>query len=178
MPLSSLFSPMRKRRWLRMSWPKSRPHLMYLLLPRCGKRPRSGLPNRCTTIISRATRSKVTASSSLRRRWRSCARSSLICSLDAGAPTALTMRRAVSVRSLQNASPHLIQFDGLEQGLEVALSETVVTLALNNFKKNRTDLVFGKDLQQQPAVGGAIKQNPVFSQALHIFSVARQTAVQ
>src|SRR5690606_27033959 len=50
--------------------------------------------------------------------------------------------------SLEHAAAHLVQLDGFEQRLEVALAETLVALALDDLDKDRADLVFGEDLQQ------------------------------
>src|SRR5690606_23018823 len=50
---------------------------------------------------------------------------------------------------LQYAAFHLVAFDRLEQGLEIALSEALVALALDDLEEDRPDAVLGEDLQQQ-----------------------------
>src|SRR3546814_20006187 len=55
--------------------------------------------------------------------------------------------------AFQYAPAHLIQFDGFEQGLEVAFAKAFVAFALDNFEKNRADLILGENLQQQAAFG-------------------------
>src|SRR5690606_35674847 len=62
--------------------------------------------------------------------------------------------------------------------LEVAFTEAFVALALNDFKENRADLVFGENLQQQVVVGAAVKQNAIFLQAFDIFAVIGQPGVE
>src|ERR1700679_3629776 len=61
-----------------------------------------------------------------------------------------------------HAAPYLIEFQGLEQPLEVSLAETLVALALNDLEEARSDHVLGKDLQQYAlAFGGrTINQDP------------------
>src|SRR6476469_6549855 len=50
----------------------------------------------------------------------------------------------------EDAPPHLVELDGFEQRLEIALAEALVALALDDLKEDRTDHVLGEDLQQQP----------------------------
>lgn len=42
----------------------------------------------------------------------------------------------------------MVFLDGFEQGLEVALAETVVSLTLDDLEEDRTDHRLGEDLQQ------------------------------
>ena len=77
---------------------------------------------------------------------------------------------------LHYAAAHLVQFDRFEQGLEIALAETVVALALDDLEEDRTDLVFGEDLQEQAAAGGAVKQDAVLLQAGDVFAVVESEA--
>ena len=44
---------------------------------------------------------------------------------------------------------YLVKFHGFEQGLEIPLAEALVALALDELEKNRAELVFAEDLQQQ-----------------------------
>src|SRR5688572_4480466 len=46
----------------------------------------------------------------------------------------------------------LVEFDGLEQCLEIAFAETLVALALDDFEEDRTDHVGGEDLQQHALI--------------------------
>src|SRR2546425_2492133 len=71
----------------------------------------------------------------------------------------------------QHAAPHLVQFYRLKQGLEVALTEAVVALALDEFKKDRAELVFAEDLQQQRAFF-AIDEHLALLEGGHVFAVA------
>ena len=68
---------------------------------------------------------------------------------------------------------------GLEQCLKIALAETFVAFALDDFKENRPYHVFGKDLQQQTLAftGRAVDQYMALPERLQIFSVAGQTLV-
>ena len=50
---------------------------------------------------------------------------------------------------LNDPSFHLVPFDGLEQGLEVAFAESLIALALDDLKKYRADHRLRKDLLQQ-----------------------------
>ena len=63
-----------------------------------------------------------------------------------------------SVVGRQHAPANLVEFDALEQGLEVALAEALVALALDQLEEDRADLVLGEDLQQQALAfgGGAV----------------------
>src|SRR5690606_2154280 len=56
---------------------------------------------------------------------------------------------AISAR-LQDAAADLVEFDRLEQGLEVALAEALVALALDELEEDRPDRVLAEDLQQKP----------------------------
>src|SRR3546814_3385437 len=76
--------------------------------------------------------------------------------------------------AFQYAPAHLIQFDGFEQGLEVAFAKAFVAFALDNFEKNRADLILGENLQQQAAFGCAVQQDLVLAQAIHIFAMIGQ----
>jgi hypothetical protein len=48
----------------------------------------------------------------------------------------------------------LIEFDALEEGFEIPLPESLVSLALDDLKENRTDYILRKDLQQQALTFG------------------------
>ena len=63
----------------------------------------------------------------------------------------------------QHAAADLVQFHALEQGLEVALAEALVALALDDLEKDRPEGVLGKDLQQQALALGrrAVEQDAV-----------------
>src|SRR3546814_9428928 len=80
--------------------------------------------------------------------------------------------------AFQYAPAHLIQFDGFEQGLEVAFAKAFVAFALDNFEKNRADLILGENLQQQAAFDCAVQQDLVLAQAIHIFAMIGQAQIQ
>src|SRR5690554_1977195 len=79
---------------------------------------------------------------------------------------------------LEYAPTHLVQFDGLEQGFEVAFAEAIIALALDDLEEDGADLVFGKDLQQQAAFGCAVQQNLILLQAIDVFAMIRQAAIK
>src|SRR5512146_1304340 len=74
----------------------------------------------------------------------------------------------------EDAAADLVELDRLEQGLEVALAEAFVALALDQLEEDRADHVLGEDLQQQalPLGRRAVDQNLVGLQALHVLAVA------
>src|SRR5690242_17710606 len=59
-------------------------------------------------------------------------------------------------RGSNHTSADLVQFDGLEQCLEISLAETLVALALDDLEEDRPDDVGREDLQQHTLVGLAI----------------------
>src|SRR5579872_5890628 len=92
------------------------------------------------------------------------------------------MTRAALRTSLpgQHAAADLVELDGFEQGLEVALSEALVALALDDLEEDRADHVLGEDLQQQAlALGGrAVQEDAVGPQALQALAMARHAGRQ
>ena len=82
--------------------------------------------------------------------------------------------------ALQHAAADLVELDRFEQGLEVALAEALVALALDDLEEDRADHVLGEDLQQQPAALGrrAVDQDAVGLQPLQVLAVARQARVE
>ena len=52
-----------------------------------------------------------------------------------------------------DAAANLVELDGLEQRLEVALAEAIVALALDDLEEDRPDHILCEDLQQQARVG-------------------------
>jgi hypothetical protein len=58
-----------------------------------------------------------------------------------------------------DAAALLVEFDGLEQRLEIPLAESLVALALDDFEEYRPDGVLGEDLQQDPARRIAVDQD-------------------
>src|ERR1044071_6340439 len=79
-----------------------------------------------------------------------------------------------------HAAPDLVELDRLEQGLEVALAEALVALALDQLEEDRADHVLGEDLQEQPLPLGrrAVHQDAVGLQPLQVLAVPRHAAVQ
>src|SRR5690606_5385288 len=77
-----------------------------------------------------------------------------------------------------DAATNLVQFDGLEQGLEVAVAEAFIALALDDLEEDRAEQVFGEDLQQQTFFADiAVQQDAVLLQALEVFTVAGDALV-
>src|SRR5262245_13668892 len=60
---------------------------------------------------------------------------------------------------LQHAATDLVELDGLEQGAEVALAESLVALALDDLEEDRPDHVLREDLQQDAVVRAAVDQD-------------------
>ena len=60
----------------------------------------------------------------------------------------------MQVSGFQHAAANLVKLDALEQGLEIALAEAVVALALDDLEEDGADGVFGEDLEQPAAVFG------------------------
>ncbi len=82
--------------------------------------------------------------------------------------------------SRQHAAADLIGFDALEQGFEVAFAEALVAFALNDLEEDRSDHVFGEDLQEQALAfgGGAIHQDPVGGQSLQVLAMSRHPSLE
>src|SRR2546425_171469 len=75
---------------------------------------------------------------------------------------------------LQDAAAYLVELHRLEQRLEVALAEALVALPLDDLEEDRADGGLGEDLQQQPAAGAAVDQDPAPLQPLERLAVVRQ----
>src|SRR5690606_26430384 len=80
---------------------------------------------------------------------------------------------------LQHAAPHLVALDRLEQGLEVALAEALVALALDDLEEDRAEGVLGEDLQQQAALGlhVGVDQDLVPGQPRYVLAVVGNALV-
>src|SRR5829696_1678252 len=78
-----------------------------------------------------------------------------------------------------DAAADLVELDRLEQGLEIALAEALIALALDDLEEDRADHVFGKDLEQQaPAgLGRAVDQDTALAHRADVVAVARQALV-
>src|SRR5688572_19493272 len=72
----------------------------------------------------------------------------------------------------------LVEFDGLEQCLEIAFAETLVSLALDDLEEDRADDIGGEDLQQHAFVAGAaaIDEDAALAQLFDVFLVAGDAA--
>src|SRR5512139_2400325 len=79
----------------------------------------------------------------------------------------------------QDAAPDLVEFDRLEQGLEIALAGTLVALALNDLEEDRSHHVLGEDLKQDSlaGLGRSVDQDPPLAHFRDIVAVARQALV-
>src|SRR5690606_26960877 len=69
--------------------------------------------------------------------------------------TSLSCVRALGglVGSSEHAAGPLVPLDGFEQGLEVALAEAFVALALDDLEEDRAERVLAEDLQQLALLG-------------------------
>ncbi len=74
---------------------------------------------------------------------------------------------------------HLIALDRFEEGLEVALAESLVALALDDLEEDRPDHVLSEDLQEELFLGLRIgvDENPVAMEPLEVLAVARDALV-
>src|SRR4051812_39634006 len=52
------------------------------------------------------------------------------------------------MQTSQVTATTLVAFDGVKESLKIALAETIMVLSLNDFKENRPDHIFRKNLQQ------------------------------
>src|SRR5579859_1720978 len=70
-------------------------------------------------------------------------------------------RRDDIASGLQHAAADLVEFQALEQRLEIAFAEAFIAFALDEFEKDRTQQILREDLQQKPlAFGrGAVDEN-------------------
>src|SRR5260370_1616171 len=80
---------------------------------------------------------------------------------------------------LQHAALDLVLLDGLEERLEVALAEAVITLALDEFEKDRPDHGLGEYLQEDARHAAvddplAIDQDAVLLQPIERLGMARK----
>src|SRR6187402_1198499 len=78
-------------------------------------------------------------------------------------------------RDSNDTSADLIEFDGLEECLEIAFAETLVSLALDDFEEDGPDHVRGEDLQQDAFVfrTASIDENAALAQLFDVLLVAR-----
>src|SRR4030088_876879 len=91
-------------------------------------------------------------------------------------------KRLRRIPHLQYAPANLILLDRFEQRLEIALAESIVALALDEFEEDRPDRVRRENLQQHFCLAAvddalAVNENPVALQAREIFAVLRQARV-
>src|SRR6187455_925949 len=82
-------------------------------------------------------------------------------------------------RDSKYSPTNLIQFDGLEQCLEIAFAETLITLALDDFEEDRPDDIGGEDLQQHAFIAGAaaVDEYAAAPQLFDVFTVARYARI-
>src|ERR1700722_1802989 len=74
----------------------------------------------------------------------------------------------------EHAASHLIELEGFEQGLEIALAEAFVALALNDFEETGANHVLRENLQQQALSlqRRAVDQDAPRAQARQVFAMA------
>src|SRR3954471_19658179 len=95
---------------------------------------------------------------------------------------ALPTRSLRRVAHLQHAAANLILLDRFEQRLEIALAESIVALALDEFEEDRPDRVRRENLQQHFGVAAidhalAVDQDAVALQAGDVLAMPRQARV-
>lgn len=87
-------------------------------------------------------------------------------------------RKRLAAAGSDHAAANLVFLDGLEQGLEIALAEALVALALDDLEEDRADHRVGEDLQQDAVVArGAVDQQVQFAQLLESGSPCPATRV-
>src|SRR5260370_42369719 len=81
--------------------------------------------------------------------------------------------------SLQDAPLDLVEFHRLEERLEVALPEALISLALDDLEEDRADNRLGEDLQQAAArrAGGAVDLDLGGAQPLQILPMTGQPRI-
>src|SRR3954467_1250121 len=82
--------------------------------------------------------------------------------------------RSCRARDSNDTPADLVEFDGLEQCLEIAFAETLVALALDDLEENRPDHVGGEDLQKDALgfVPAPVDEDAALAQLLHRLTVA------
>src|SRR5579859_441207 len=88
-------------------------------------------------------------------------------------------RRDDIASGLQHAAADLVEFQALEQRLEIAFAEAIIALALDEFEEDRAQHVLREDLQQQAlALGrGAVDQDAALAHFLDRLAMAGQALV-
>src|SRR3954464_946646 len=93
--------------------------------------------------------------------------------------TRSTCRRGSVI--LEYTTPHLVEFDALEQRSEIAFAEALIALALNDLEEDRPDHRLREDLQQQlvrcTLVRGDVDQYAQALQLGQVLTVVRQALV-
>src|SRR5688500_16191604 len=78
-----------------------------------------------------------------------------------------------------DAAADLVELDGLEKRLEIALAEAFVALALDDLEEDRADHVLGEDLEQQALAGlrRAVDQDAALAHRADVVAVAGHALV-
>src|SRR5262245_37251290 len=95
------------------------------------------------------------------------------------AKRAMPKRRAYASARFQYAAADLVEFDGFEQGFEIALAEAFIALPLDELEEDRADRVLAEDLQQQALTLArrAVDQDAAFAELLDRLAMPRQAFV-
>src|ERR1700722_9108548 len=80
-------------------------------------------------------------------------------------------------RNFEGPATNLVALHADEQRTEIALSEAIVPLALDDFEKNRPDQGLSEDLRQISAIG-AVEQDAAFLQIGDRLSMPRQPLLE
>src|SRR6185295_1192664 len=90
-------------------------------------------------------------------------------------------RRGRASGRLQHAALDLVALERLEQGLEVAFAEALVTLALDELEEHRPEHRLREDLQQQAllaALCAAVEEDAARLQRRRVLAVAGDALVE
>src|SRR5437763_10464761 len=82
-------------------------------------------------------------------------------------------------RGGDDAAADLVELDRLEQGLEIALAEALIALALDDLEEDRADHILGEDLEEQAlaGLGRAVDQDAALAHLLDRMAVAGHALV-
>src|ERR1700738_1471939 len=85
--------------------------------------------------------------------------------------------RARSEDGSDHPTSLLVELYALEQRTEVALSETLIALALDDLEENGSDDVLSEDLQQDTGITAAVDQDAPAPELSQILAVTRDARV-
>src|SRR3954471_848069 len=94
-------------------------------------------------------------------------------SIGSGAASGMRARRR------DDAAADLVELDRFEQGLEIALAEALVALALDDLEKDRADHILREDLEEEALarLGGAVDEDAALAHFGNVVVVAGDALV-